>query len=201
MKNIRRLSVSLSWLLVFLAAGSFVSITPLSEIKYATKNVAISIKGTSTLHDWEIKSSEGRSEAIFVIDQSNRLTDLTSLQFNIPVKSLKSGNNAMDKNTYKALKVEENSSIEFLLSSAKVTPVDALNYQVKVTGKLTIAGTTRETELIATGKINPADKSLTISGTKKIKMTEYNVKPPTVMMGSIKTGNDISISYNLKLIR
>jgi hypothetical protein len=35
-------------------------------------------------------------------------------------------------------------------------------------------------------------------GVKKMKMTEYNVKPPTALLGTFKTGNYISISYNLK---
>jgi hypothetical protein len=51
---------------------------------------------------------------------------------------------------------------------------------------------------MATGVYNPADKSFTVTGVKKMKMTDYNVKPPTALLGTIKTGNDITISYNLK---
>jgi hypothetical protein len=59
-----------------------------------------------------------------------------------------------------------------------------------------LAKSTRE--LMATGVYNPADKSFTVTGVKKMKMTDYNVKPPTALLGTIKTGNDITISYNLK---
>ena len=105
----------------------------------------------------------------------------------------------MDNNTYKALKTTAYQQITFTLSSSTLTQLDGGNYQIRCIGKLSIAGTTRETELIATGKLNPADNSFSVSGTKKMKMTDYNVKPPTVMMGTIKTGDDITISYNLKL--
>jgi hypothetical protein len=48
-------------------------------------------------------------------------------------------------------------------------------------------------------KFNPADRSFTISGTKVIKMTDWKVKPPVVMFGTIKTGDQITIGYNLKI--
>jgi polyisoprenoid-binding protein YceI len=107
----------------------------------------------------------------------------------------------MDNNTYKALKTNSHKHISFIMTSGTVSPVDANTYNVKVQGKLTLAGNTRETDLLGIAKFNPADKSITITGTKKMKMTEFGVKPPTVMMGTIKTGNDISITYHLKVTR
>jgi polyisoprenoid-binding protein YceI len=146
-----------------------------------------------------MKSAEGKCDAVFVIGENNKLSSLSELAFTLPSKSLKSGRGVMDKNTYKALNTDAHKNISFRLSSATVTQLEGLNYQIICVGKLTIAGATKETELTASGKVNPADRSLTVSGTKKMKMTDYNVKPPTAMMGTIKTGNDISITYSLKL--
>ena len=105
----------------------------------------------------------------------------------------------MDNNTYKALATGKNPNISFVLLSGNVTSVGANTYQLKGVGKLTIAGTTKQTDLEVTLKYNPADKSFTCTGTKKFKMTEYGVKPPSVMLGTIKTGDAISISYNLNI--
>jgi polyisoprenoid-binding protein YceI len=105
----------------------------------------------------------------------------------------------MDKNTYKALNTSKNPNITFALISANVTPSGTNTYEFKGTGKLTIAGTTKSTEISGTLKYNPADKSFLCTGTKKFKMTDYGVKPPTVMMGTIKTGDDVAISYNLTI--
>jgi hypothetical protein len=187
-------------LLIFITAISFLATENLTEKKYFAKNVSLSIKGTSTLHDWEMKSNEGKVEAIFISGSNNKLGSLSGLSFSLPAKSLKSGHNLMDNNTYKALKAEAHPQITFTLSSSVITQSEGVNFQLKCTGKLTIAGTTRDTELLANGKLNPADNSLAISGTKKMKMTEFNVKPPTVMMGTVKTGDEITINYNLKLI-
>jgi polyisoprenoid-binding protein YceI len=161
----------------------------------------ISLTGTSTLHDWEMKAVNGKSEATFMVDGNGNITSLTRLNFTLPAKSLKSKNTMMDNNTYKALDVKSNPDITFVLSKATVTPKGNNTYLLNCTGKLTIAGTTRDTDLLATGKYNPADKSFIVSGTEKMKMTDFNVKPPTVMMGTIKTGNDIAIAYNLKFVK
>ena len=104
----------------------------------------------------------------------------------------------MDKNTYKALKTDTYNSISFNLTSSKITQLEANSYQLKCLGNLTIAGTTRETELIAACKLN-ADKTYTCSGAKKLKMTDFNVKPPTAVMGTIKTGDEISVAYSLNI--
>ena len=200
MKSIRRLSVIPALLLIFITAISFLAAKDLTDKKYLARNVAISIKGTSTLHDWEMKSNDGKVEAIFVAGTNNRFGSLSGLTFSLPAKSLKSGHGMMDNNTYKALKVDAHPQIAFTLSSSAITQSEGANFQLKCIGKLTIAGVTRDTELLANGKLNAADNSLTISGTKKMKMTEFNVKPPTVMMGTVKTGDEITINYNLKLI-
>jgi hypothetical protein len=199
MKKFPRLSVPAATLLIFIAGISFLPNSNFSEKRYHAKNVSISIKGTSTLHDWEMKSAEGKCEAIFITGANDKITSLSGLSFILPAKTLKSGHNMMDNNSYKALKTDAQPNIAFTMSSSTVTQLEGFNYQIRCLGKLTIAGTTRETELLASGKYNPADNSLSVSGVKKMKMSDYNIKPPTAMMGTIKTGDDISITYHLKL--
>ena len=167
----------------------------IAQTKFHAQALNLSVKGTSTLHDWEIKSNKGQFEAIINVD--NNKVSFSGLSFSLPAETLKSGHGMMDKNTYKALNTEKNPNISFVLSSANVTPAGANTYQVKGVGKLTIAGTTKQTDVAATLKYNPADKSFTCVGTKAFKMSEFGVKPPTVMMGTIKTGDPVTISYNL----
>jgi YceI-like domain len=170
-----------------------------AQEKLKATNVNIIVSGTSTLHDWDMKSDKGSCDGIFVLDGTN-VTALNDLNFSIPSKSLKSEHTLMDNNTYKALKADVYPDISFKFVSATITAKDATTCQIKCIGKLTIAGTMHETDITATGKVN-ADKSITITGSKAFKMTDYKVKPPSVMMGTIKTGNDITITYNFKLVK
>jgi hypothetical protein len=172
-------------------------LTLLPQTRYRSGNGTITVSGTSTLHDWEETSSKGTANAVFLL-ANGKINSLSLLVFTLPVTSLKSEHKTMDNNTYKALKADKHPEISYTLSSAIVTPVNATTYSIKSKGKLTIAGATRETEVDATAKLNP-DNSVTVSGAKKLRMTDYGVTPPKVMM--IKTGNDLTISYQLKFVK
>jgi len=185
---------------LFLTVNLFLCLTAFTQTVYHSQVFDIKLNGTSNLHDWEMKSAKGTSEVAFVVDAKGTITSLSRLSFTLPVKNLKSKSKAMDKNTYKALNEESNPNISFAGTGATIVSKGNNNYVFNCTGKMSIAGTTKQTELVATGKYNPADKSFTITGIKKMKMTDYNVKPPKALLGSIKTGNDISISYNIKFI-
>ncbi len=171
--------------------------TSFAQSNYHAQALDVSVTGTSTLHDWEMKSSKGQFDANITVAKDKLV--FTGLSFNFPAESLKSGHGAMDKNTYKALNTSKNPTISFVLTSGNVTSTGTNTYLLKGMGKLTIAGTTLVTDLETTLKYNPTDKSFTCTGTKKFKMSEYGVKPPTVMMGAIKTGDAIAISYNLTI--
>lgn len=173
----------------------------IAQSKFQSESVNIQLAGTSSLHDWTEKSDEGTGDAVFAVNSNDKVTSLSAMTFTLAAKSLKSDHKAMDKNTYKALKTDANPNISFVLTSAKIIPLEGDNYQVKCEGKLTIAGTTNNTEITGTGKYNVANKSFTVKGSKKMKMTDYQVKPPTVMFGTIKTGDDITISYTIKFIK
>jgi polyisoprenoid-binding protein YceI len=173
----------------------------IAQTPFQAQSVTIKLNGTSNLHDWVMNSAKGTSQAVFVVDGSDKVSSITKLNFVMPVKSLKSEHTGMDNNTYKALKEGDYKDISFVGTNAHITSIGNNSYQIKCTGKLTIAGTTKETELVATGKYNPADKSLTVTGVQKFNMTEFGVKPPTALLGSIKTGDAVSITYTLKYVR
>jgi len=183
---------------LLLAISFTMSTTVICQTVYQSEVLDIRLNGTSNLHDWEMKAVKGTSEASFSVDAKGTVTSMTKLSFTLPAKNLKSGHRAMDKNTYKALNTDNNPNISFEGSSTTVTSTGGNNYQLICLGKMTIAGTTKQTELVATGKYNPTDKSFTVTGVKKMKMTDYNVQPPKAVMGTIKTGDNISISYNVK---
>jgi polyisoprenoid-binding protein YceI len=189
-----------SHLLAFcsLTAALFLgSLSSFAQAKYHAQNLDVVVSGTSTLHDWEMKSSKGQVEAL--IDVINDKVTLSGLSFNFPAESLKSGHSMMDNNTYKALKTDKNPNITFVLVSGSLAPAGANTYQLTGIGKLTIAGNSQQTDLSVLLKYNPSDKSFTCSGVKKFKMTQYGVKPPTVMLGTIKTGDEIAITYSLNI--
>ena len=201
MNLLQRISVSTTLLLVLTVATSFTLTNGNISTKFRSSNLDLSISGTSSLHDWEMKSKQGKCEVVFELGENDKITSVSGLNFSLDATTIKSEYTMMDNNTYKALKTKTNKNISFVLASGTVIQSDASSYLVKVTGNLTIAGKTQKIDLAATAKYNGADKSFTINGSKKLKMTDYGVDPPTAMFGTIKTGNDITISFSSKIIK
>lgn len=153
---------------------------------------SIAIAGTSTMHDWTMTSKLATSQAQFETDATGQLIKVNSLWLTIPAESLKSGKGAMDKNAYNALKTDKNKEIRFQLTSTTIT-----GNTITAQGTLTIAGTSKPTELTVTGKPDP--NGIRFQGSKKIKMTDFNVEPPSFMFGSVKTGDEITITFDITL--
>ncbi|MBN8852005.1 MAG: hypothetical protein BGO55_26235 [Sphingobacteriales bacterium 50-39] len=170
-----------------------------AQTNYTGSSTNLVVSGTSTLHNWDMKSANGECKASFTFSGAN-ITALTAMSFSTAAVALKSEHTSMDNNAYKALKTEKNPAISYVMTSATVAPGQGGTHTVTCQGKLTIAGTTRDQELIATVKAN-ADNTLTVSGNRSISMKDFNMQPPTFMMGAIKTGNDIILTFNLTLKR
>ena len=169
-----------------------------AQSKFRGQGLAISVTGTSSLHDWEMKSGKAQCDAIITVGKDKIV--VSTFNFSLPVESLKSGHGMMDKNTYKAMDTKKHPDILFQFSTTtSITQSGKDTYTVKGTGKLTIAGTTKLTDMVATLRYDAANKTFNCTGTKKLKMSEYGVKPPTAMMGTIKTGDNIAISYNINI--
>lgn len=165
---------------------------------YNISTAKVTINGTSTAHDWDMTSQKGGGTARITLGSDGRISSIQAINFAMNAKTLKSKSTTMDGIAYKALKADKNPNITFSAPGATVTTTDGTNYQIKTSGKLSIAGSSKNVDLTFTGKLN-ADKSLTVTGTKAIDMKDWGVEPPSFMFGAMKTGKDITISINSTL--
>ena len=185
-----RTTVSLLALLIVLN-----SFTSQAQNHYAYSATSrISVSGTSTMHDWTMKSEKATYDAVFETNPQANPLQLVSLNVSIPAESLKSGKGGMDKNAYSALKTDKYSQITFQLTSAKID-----GKTIKCHGSLTIAGTTKQIDVEAT-YTNSTNGSIQCKGSKKLAMSDYNIEPPSFMFGSVTTGNDITVSFDVILV-
>lgn len=169
-----------------------------AQTKYHASYTKVAIAGTSTFHDWDMISEKANCDISFNFDGVN-ITGLSSLLFTVQAESLKSDHKGLDKNAYKALNSEKYPEISFNSSYANVRPNGPNSYVISAKGKMNISGIVKEVWLAATCTVNPQDMSIQSTGSLKIKMTEYSVEPPTFMFGAMKTGDDITVKYNVNL--
>ena len=71
-------------------------------------------------------------------------------------------------------------------------------YLLTAKGKLSISGVTKDVVITATGNLK-ADKSISYTGAFKLKMTDYNVEPPGIMQGAVKSDEIVTVKFELLL--
>ena len=153
----------------------------------------IKVSGTSNLHDWTMMAKSFVCEGKFVT-KGGVLQDVSSLSFSLPVTNLKSKEDLMDTRAHKTLKASKFDKITFKLIEATVVPKQKV---INAIGNLTIGGVTNKVSLQTTYLIN-ADETITCKGSKMVKMSDFNIKAPSFMLGALKTGNDVTIDLLLK---
>lgn len=182
--------------LIIISYLSFYS-TAVAQEEYSVANneSKLLVFGTSNVHDWEIEAKAMNGKGLFTIE-GNDLKEIRGLNFFVEVEQLKSGKKAMDNNTFKALNSDKYKTINFkLIKVIKITEVATGQYSIETQGDLTIAGVTKKITQIFQTKI--IGKKILLSGKNKINMTNYNVKPPTALMGTIKTGEEVTIDFKV----
>jgi hypothetical protein len=120
-----------------------------------------------------------------------------SVQVTVPVKTLSCGNGTMDEHMRKALKADDNPDIRFELKTYEVGAKTADGTAVKAEGTLTIAGQTKPIQL--DGTVTSTPTGLRVQGQKQIDMTEWGVKPPKLMLGTLKVAPAVTIHYDVVL--
>lgn len=166
------------------------------NIQATANNSTVTVDGTSNVHDWDINAEQFTATAI--IESNDDALEIKKLTLNLAAESLKSGKGGMDKNTYKALNTKKNKRIVFThTKTVSLNETTNNTYAVVVQGVLEIAGTENTTNL--SFELVKTNEGYTIKGSKNIHMPDYNVTPPTAMLGTVKTGADVTINYNLNL--
>jgi hypothetical protein len=165
------------------------------------------LTGKSTMHDYHSTASdwsvnltprEGFSEPAdhAAVEKLVRESGVASVAVKVPVKGLKSEKDGLDKNLQKALKAEQFPSIDVTLNSYTVSPTgDSL--AIVAEGEITVAGKTIPLKLEGVGR--PTAEGLRVTGRKPLLMTSFDVKPPKMMMGTIKTRDEVVIHWDLLL--
>ena len=160
------------------------------------KNVSgsqLKVNGTSNIHDWTMNASSFTCEGNVVL-KGDQLQDISALSFTLPVANLKGKEDLLNTRAHKALKAEQFNKITFKLTNATVVPQQKV---IKAAGNLTIAGVTKPIVLQTNYAVN--GNEITFKGSEAIKMSDFNIKAPTFMMGALKVADAVTIDITLKL--
>jgi|SRR5690554_3103702 len=181
-------------LLVF---ATIFAISTLNAQQAKINNSASNLKviGTSNIHDWDMTAEQVSGEIAFE-KENNALTAISKLTLEVKVEGLKSGKKGLDGNAYKALDSKKYPEVKYAISKVNsITSKGNNTFAVATTGKLTIMKTTKEVpmEVQVTLKGNQVE----VAGKYTLNMTHYGVEPPTALLGTVKTAEDVTIEFQL----
>jgi len=164
-------------------------------------------EGTSTLHGYKCVAKEITGSFIM----KEMISDSTTIRFSnaaitgilkIPVLSIDSGKGKMDKKMRKLLKADDYPEIIFELTNLEVTAspeTGKAQVQLKTMGNVKVAGVEKTIALEVIGNLEP-NGTIRFTGSQKMLMTDFNIKPPTMFLGTLKTGNEITVFFEIVLI-
>ncbi|HMO38189.1 MAG TPA: YceI family protein [Saprospiraceae bacterium] len=175
-------------------------ITTIAQTIYEVTSSKMTIAGTSNLHDWESNVTKVQASGDVTVE-GNTLKSINNLTVTIPVSGIKSSKGSvMDRRTYSALKSDQHTNITYKLSKVTAIEKSGADYTLKTSGSLTVAGVAKTISMDVKGKVL-SDGSLQFEGARKIKMTDHGIDPPTALMGTMKTGDEVTISFSVKMSR
>lgn len=163
-------------------------------------NSFIKVTGTSTLHDWELISEDINSELRFETGDNGQPEKLESVSFTLNKKTLRSDKSGLDRRAYEALDASRYPEIVFRTNGSGRLEKDGDTYRINSTGELSVAGVSRKIT-VQTTCINGDDNRLQCSGSQKLNMSDFNIDPPVMMLGALRTGDEITVSYNIVFVQ
>ena len=185
-----------TYLFVFVLLINTLNILAQQVYKVIPQNSTMKIEGTSSLHDWDMTVENFKCDMSVIM--GNPSITIERVNFTGISSTISSHNSIMDSKTRNALKTEKYPEISFRMTSPLKIASQGNAFRGTATGELFIAGKTRTINLPFSGKTT-SENLISISGAKKIDMTEYGVDPPTAMFGTLKTGKDVTVSFEIRL--
>jgi len=159
------------------------------------------VEGTSNVHDWKC-SANTINAAIDVDTLAAQLASappkmLKKVVVNVPVNALKCGHGKMDDNLRKALNADKNADISFVMAAFEALPSETRGeFTLRVSGRLTVAGIQNAITMdIAATRL--VDGTIKAVGAVPVKMTAFGIAPPSALLGTIKTGDEVKVKFEL----
>jgi polyisoprenoid-binding protein YceI len=113
--------------------------------------------------------------------------------------SLDCGNDKMTDHMKKAIKSKDNPVIEFKLNSYELAKT-ADSLHTEIAGDLTLGGAQKPVTILASVKPDTGG-TLRVIGTSEFRLTEFGLKPPSLMLGAFKVHDPVKVNFNLLLQR
>lgn len=115
----------------------------------------------------------------------------------VPVARLNCGIPLQNRHLRHTLHGDEHPSVEFTLDGYRLVPGDSAA-QLRMLGRLAIAGVERAVELTGTLVRDPAG-TVRLRGAQEIRVTDFGVEPPTRLGGLLRVRDRVTVHFDVAI--
>ena len=175
-----------------------------SELKLGTQaGTKLWVEGGSSVRSWSCDATQVETSvtgvAISAAASAKEVSEAAKRAvLTIPVAKLDCRNGTMNEHMRKALKANANKSIEYRIAKWELTPSGNDEGTVTTSGTLVLAGTEKPISVDFTAK-RAGQGTWQLKGSKTFRMTEWGVKPPSLMLGTMKVHDPVTVRFELVL--
>lgn len=162
------------------------------------------INGDSNVKSWDAAVNEVNGTLTLQNIEEINAENLTAetfknLTLTIPVEEIESESGGLTKNIHKYLKGDDHPNITFeLLEVTHMTEQDG-SLIITANGVVNAAGKDSPTEMTVTANVQ--NGSIQFTGEQQLLMTSFDIDPPTAVFGTIRSKDELVVSFNVTFSR
>ena len=160
------------------------------------------VSGTSTVRSFQCQASafdakveSSGADAVAAVLAGEKA--VSTIEVTVPAEKLDCRNGTMNEHMRKALKAKEFPTVVFRATSYDLAR-GTESVGVTLNGTLTLGGVEKPITVNAQAKPG-TDGTLVVSGTREVRMTEFGLKPPSLMLGTMKVDEKITVGFEVVL--
>jgi len=156
----------------------------------------MTVSGTSNIHDWEMEIKDFTCSLKLLPETETML--IQSVHVRARAESIKNQSSIMNKKTHDAVLAERYPDITFQTSAPEVLNINSDSFHGSITGKLLVAGEAGRIIVPVSGEILSVSE-IVVSGSVKLSMSNFGIRPPTAILGTLKTGDEVTVAFRMVL--
>jgi hypothetical protein len=183
------------WVLFFSTGANLLS-QPAGEEISARKNSCLNfihITGESNVNQFSFNFNQGE----ILSHSRNNSSDSADVIIRIPIREFRASNQMMYSDFLEMMKESEYPTIEICFKRKQLNRAHTGDYGSCPDIRITIAGVTRIYKIDCS--ILPCANNMFIQGEKKLKLTDFHLKPPVKLKGLVKVSDDINVNFGFMI--
>lgn len=174
---------------------------PIDPLKLTAES-RLWVDGTSSVRSFSCKATV--VDAVAEVGAANSVSAVLggenavkTVNLTVQTDKMDCGNGTMNGHMMKAIKGKDNPTIAFKLESYALAKGSAAT-TATLKGSLTLGGVTKPITLEAS--LTPgANGALRVAGAYELNMKDYDLTPPSLMMGTLKVRENVKVNFDLAL--